>query len=270
MKFYRIAMAAGLALWASAAPAQNVGINAGIWWIPVAGQPSPFTVLNPLTTLYGRVGILRAFQRSSDQAHSIFGGIPAVLAPGQSLRTPDAWGGILGIGVRLMPVLRYELQLGGTFNAHVSVDAPAFANYIRFRASSVQLMNNLYLDIAPFFDNGLWGLNPYLLGGVGVSWNTTGDQEYRNIFLVPYSFPGPGSGTTRASFAWNLGAGIQWQIAHNLIVDVSYRYLDAGRVRNGFSTDLAAPFTTTYAITSHQFMVGVVVPFDGLIRGFGD
>ncbi len=255
-----LTVAAGIAM---PAMAQNVGNNAGIWWTPAAGQPSAFTFLNPLTTMYFRIGFLRAFQGNSGQSHTTIGILPTDF-PGQSLDAADAWGGSLGMGARLMPVLRYELQLSGSFNSDTIIRRVDFpGEWIRFRASSVQLMNNLYLDVAPFFGNGLWGLNPYLMGGIGVSWNSTGDQ----VFAAAVS--GGGTGQTRTNFAWNAGVGVQWQAMRNLIVDVAYRYLDAGRFQNGF-TNPGTPFTTRYDNTSHQIMVGVVVPFAGLIRGFGN
>lgn len=238
------------------AAAQNVGNNAGIWWTPTASQAPAFTLLNPLTTVYGRVGFHLAFQRDSAIRDSL-GGIPSFI----TLNFADAWGGELGIGFRLMPVLRYELQIGGTFNSVGRLSSTA----IFMRVASAQIMNNLYLDTAPFFGNNLWGLNPYVFAGIGVSFNSNG--ELRNPpSMTPNAI---GSDNTHASFAWNAGAGLQWQAMRNMILDVAYRYLDGGQ----FQTGAIAPIGGSVARfnnRSHQIMFSIVVPVDGLIRGFGN
>lgn len=250
--------AMGAALVAQGASAQNVGNNAGIWWTPAAGQPSAFTFLNPLSTVYGRIGFQRAFQENSSTTFS-----PPAFPPGFfGANLADSWGMHLGLGVRLMPVLRYELQLGGQFNTISQATlfgAPLAGS--NGRVSSAQLMNNLYVDIAPFFGNNLWGLNPYLMGGIGVSWNNNGDFNSGGTNV-------PGTSNTHTSFAWNAGVGVQWQAMRNLILDVGYRYLDAGRWQ---TTPVAAfPISARNNNTSHQIMFSVVVPVDGLIRGFGN
>ncbi len=179
MKRAILAAAVGFVLAATgSAMAQNVGNNAGIWWTPAPGQPAAFTFLNPLTTVYGRIGFLRAFPTSTSLQGSPSLGVPA------TANIPAGWGMMLGLGARLMPVLRYELQLGGTFAVREtdSIGVPLVVQ-AQVRASSVQLMNNLYLDVAPFFGNQLWGLNPYVFGGLGISWNSRGDAN--RLFPLP-------------------------------------------------------------------------------------
>ncbi len=267
MKIRGLALAAAMSatLIANAASAQNVGNNNGIWWTPAPGQPASFTFLNPLTTMYLRLGMLRAFQSDSGFATSELFPLPA----GATFDRSDAWGGMLGMGVRVMPVLRYELQLSGTFRALAQVRAPGPDTW-SIRHSSAQLMNNFYLDIAPFFANALWGFNPYVMGGIGVSWNITSDITFLDNGIVP--FAANGTGRTRTSFAWNAGAGVQWQPMRHVILDLAYRYLDAGHYRTAF-VDGAGPgaaFGFRFDNRSHQMMLSVIVSVDGLIRGFGN
>lgn len=257
MKFRNLVAAGAFAAMSSALPAlaQNVGNNAGIWWTPAAGQPAPFTFLNPLTTVYGRIGGQGFFQSSS-----AFTAVPPPNPPGIGINFADGWGMHLGLGVRLMPVLRYELQLGGQFAARSQLTFLGFPLAgTGARLSSVQLLNNLYLDVAPFFGNALWGLNPYLMAGVGASWNSNG------VFTSPAI--NPQTENTHTSFAWNAGVGLQWQMTRNLILDVGYRYLDAGRWQSGPTT---GNFSAHLNNRSHQVMFGIVIPVDGLVRGFGN
>lgn len=241
------------------AMAQNVGDNAGIWWAPVAGQPAPFTLLNPLTTVYGRIGFFHAW-RGNLNTH-----VPFVAPPTDfTTSVADGFGGVLGIGVRLMPVLRYELQISGDLN-HGTVYYVVGAD-LRARHSSAQVMNNLYIDFAPFLGGALWGVNPYAMAGIGVSVNRSGDvARFGGLWFI-------GSEDTRTDFAWNAGAGVQLQIMRNLILDLGYRYLDHGRFRTNAATTAGGGFfwnaTTTSRATAHQLMFSIVVPVDGLLRSW--
>lgn len=250
--------------------AQNVGNNAGIWWTPAAGQPGAFTFLNPLTTVYGRIGFLHAWQSGSPRPNNPLD--PTTHSVGLATAPADAFGGVLGIGARLMPVLRYELQAGGVFNSPLRLDfinAAISPEYRRYEAhvSSIQILNNLYFDFAPFF-GGFMGLNVYVMGGVGISFNTISDLNRNDPFAAPGARPG--SGGTRTQFAWNAGVGAQWQPMRNLILDIGYRYVDAGRFDTSFQSTIGQIITWRGNLTSHQLMVSVVVPVDALARGFGN
>lgn len=262
---FAFAVAMGAGLMANGALAQNVGNNSGIWWTAAPGQPASFTFLNPLTTMYLRLGMFRAFQTNSGFGSSDAFALPA----GTTFDGSDAWGAVLGMGARLMPVLRYELQMSGTINTVAHVLAPGLDTWT-IRHGSVQLMNNFYLDIAPFFANGLWGFNPYVMAGIGVSWNRTSDQSLVDGGVNP--FAGNGTGSTRTNFAWNAGAGVQWQPMRHVILDLGYRYLDAGHYQTRFvdGGGPAAAFGFRFDNRSHQVMFSVIVSVDGLIRGFGN
>lgn len=246
---------------ATPAMAQNIGNNAGIWWQPVAGQPSAFTFLNPLTTIYGRIGFFHA-SRGDVTTH-----IPFVAPPTDyNTSMSNGFGAVLGVGARLMPVLRYELQASGDFT-HDTVYF-VFGADLRARHSSAQIMNNFYFDLAPLFGGALGGFNPYAMAGVGVSFNRSGEvARFTSLRFL-------GSDSTRADFAWNVGAGVQYQVMRNLILDLGYRYLDHGRFRTNAATIAGGGFfwnaTTTTRATAHQIMFSIVVPVDGLIRGFGN
>ncbi len=263
MSIRGIAVGAALiaALATGTASAQNVGNNAGIWWNPAPAQPTAFTFLNPLTTVYGRIGFMRSFQQESGLALNDAVG-PANI-PAQAINLDDPWGAMIGLGARLMPVLRYEMQLGGTFNARARLSVVGAFDFQSHRYSSVQWMNNFYFDVAPLFANNLWGLNPYVMAGLGASWNRTSDNTVlAGAVLIN------GSGATRTDFAWNVGVGVQWQAMRNLIVDVAYRYLDAGHYRLNLGP--GGLRGERFDNVSHQVMFSIVVPVDGLIRGFGN
>ncbi len=266
MRKMKIAFAAAAVALAVAAPAsaQNVASNNGIWWGGPAGAPA-LTFMNPLTTVYGRIGLSYSFMDSSA------GGPPFPLNTppftNATAHPADAWGGDLAIGFRLAPAIRYDLSLSGIFNTQTTWSHPLFPFSMgHARVASAQLLNNFYLDIAPIF-GGLGRFNPYIMAGLGVAWNTVGETVgFGGVIGQPLFI-----GNTRTAFAWTAGAGVQYQIVNNLILDVSYRYLDAGRAQTTFGFVAIPGFVQTSAqIQAHQIHVGLVIPVDGLIRGFGN
>ncbi len=243
-----------------AAHAQHVGNNNGIWWIEAPAQPDAFTVLNPLSTGYGRLGFLYSWPR---QPTAQF------LNASVATRIPSGFGGVLGWGARFMPILRLELQASGTFNVIATAGTPPVGFNGRMRFSSVQVLTNAYLDIAPLFADRLAAFNPYLFGGIGLAHTTLGDAT-RSVIVddpgdgAPFiTVLSPGSGRSRIGFAWNAGAGIQYQPMRHLILDLAYRYLDAGPFPTA-ALNSGASFNLTGHYTAHQLMFSILVPFDGL------
>lgn len=183
-------------------------------------------------------------------------------------------GGIRGgIGFRFAPMLRFELQAGGLFTAHMRIQSPGFNGRRDLsRVASMQILNNLYLDLAPLFGGMLGAFNPYVMGGVGVSINRVADFRFFEV-----SFPNSGAWNT--SFAWTAGLGVQldatlvgrWTPLHGFILDIGYQYLDAGRYR---WIERNAPFAqgvpgnvSSLPNTAHQVMVSLIIPFDRILGG---
>ncbi len=85
---------------------------------------------------------------------------------------------------------------------------------------SVPVLMNVY-GTYPIYD----GIGVYAMGGLGVSYNKTDDF---------YAAKGEG----KFDFAWNLGAGIEYELNDCWSMDLGYRYTDLGKakvkVREGF------------------------------------
>jgi opacity protein-like surface antigen len=132
---------------------------------------------------------------------------------------PLQTGYILGatIGTHLMPNLRGEIELSyashgvtGTETTHstggargTSADSGSF--------NTLYLLGNLWYD----FDTG-GSFTPYLGGGLGVA-----------VMMPNVSFPTfigtPSFSTSSAALAGQLGAGVKFQIADNMSLDLGYR-----------------------------------------------
>ncbi len=139
------------------------------------------------------------------------------------------------------------------------------------------LVNNLYLDLAPLFGGMLGAFNPYVMGGIGLAVHTLHASE--TLFPPqPVTLYYPAG--QNAAFAWQLGAGVQWQVGNSLIFDLGYNYLDAGSARSGGGntncTVAPGPFIILcippgdgarlrVPVRTHRVMLSVIIPLDGLV-----
>lgn len=232
------------------AGAQDLASNPGHWWTAPAAARAPFAWFNPLSTIYVRAGML--FSRARDSTLTGPGFIDAHVDFG------DSFGLVAGVGTRLMPVLRYELQVAGTNARRALLTFPGIPVSASTAVGNFQVMNNFYLDGAPLIGTTRFGINPYVFGGIGVSFNRMTDfvNTTPNILY--------GTGQTHVALAWNAGAGVQYQPYRFLILDLNYRYLDAGTIRSAALADGTPSSQTPYA--AHQVMFSLIIPIDGLLR----
>ncbi len=101
------------------------------------------------------------------------------------------------------------------------------------------LMANAWYD----FDMGS-NFKPYVGGGVGYA-----DNEIKHGLV----FNGSGG-----DFAWQLGAGVNYQIGDRTSIGLGYRYLDAGDVELLLAPRLGGPVpAATYDVTNHSVLVNV-------------
>lgn len=182
----------------------------------------------------------------------------------------------IGIGTRLAPALRFALtaaldtgyryyndtpwQIGGVFyQDHIPVQSGQFAA-------------NLYLDIAGLVPAGRLGRwNPYVFGGIGAAVNRTRNiTETTAAGGVSLTQKYDGTGGQRASFLWQVGAGLQYQIAPGIVLDASYQYVDAGAfLANASGGPVAMTFDPVRGnFRTHRAALALNVSFERLGRIF--
>jgi len=160
--------------------------------------------------------------------------------------------------------------------------ADTCTRYAKATLNSTRFMANGYVDLIH-----LYGFTPYVGAGLGLTYNQTstsllylrnsdgglwapdltlpGGQVPQWIYVSGAPFPiqlpfAPTNWNTSGSkkswqFAWNLMAGVSYDISQNLKVDVGYRYLNAGRYTS-LPSWLDGGGSTTKDITSHELRVG--------------
>lgn len=209
-------------------------------WYRRAGE-GPFSFREPGRGVYFILGGHAAFANSTrlrdkngcENPDAFFLGCENE-EPSDSLGTGG--GGSIGIGTRLTPALRVALIATGDTGYRFHNDTPWVAvafdeSFVeKFCVHSYQGSANVYLDVAGLLRPGvLGGFNPYVVSGVGIAFNTTGETtEIDRIGggpTVTNRYPGG----TEESLLWTAGAGVQYRIAPGVVADVSYQYVDAGR-----------------------------------------
>jgi opacity protein-like surface antigen len=112
------------------------------------------------------------------------------------------------------------------------------------------LMFNAYHDL------GKWGnVTPYVGAGVGIAYNIISDVYFTGNPALRNSI----NGDRDISLAWSLMAGIGYQVSHNAILDVGYRYIDFGKATSERhdSGGFINPRVKFDDLSAHEIKVGL-------------
>lgn len=116
--------------------------------------------------------------------------------------------------------------------------------------NSHSVMANLYWDI------GTWNkITPFVGGGMGVAINTTDTDGTILATGVKKNYT-----QTDAEFTWAAGAGLNYAIMPNWLMDLSYRYVDLGNAGFGDPAPTEAGITSK-DVTTHELLVGLRYKF---------
>ena len=138
-----------------------------------------------------------------------------------------------GTGCQVTDIMRVEVTGGYRFKTSIT-DPYASLN---MDLTTYTAFANVYWDITNYA-----GFTPYLGGGVGLA--------YHQINGV--TLPATATGASRASFAYNLAAGVSYDLTDAMKLDVAYRYANLGYARSGGATPV-----TVDKIRSHEIKVGL-------------
>ncbi|RBP16490.1 opacity protein-like surface antigen [Roseiarcus fermentans] len=166
-----------------------------------------------------------------------------------------------------------EYRFGGRFQSSFAIASPGpiAADRLSARVSSLVALINGYVDL------GAWqGVRPFVGAGLGVAdtaLSGVSDQGFARTpagAFVPIG--GLFSNAARTHFAWALTAGFDVDIAPNLKLEVSYRYLNLGSIALGGThcfpgapacvAGVAA--TARGALASNDIRIGLVYLIGGL------
>ncbi len=170
----------------------------------------------------------------------------------------------LGVGFRHSDHLRFdvtgEFRGNGTFHGLdvYHYDGGSGTDEYTAVLSSWAFMANAYWDI------GTWhGVTPFVGGGVGTSLNTLKGFTDVNTTTNGVAY---GADFSQWSLAWQLTAGMAFQVSPNVTFEAAYRYINLGNAQSG---DLVAYDGTNsvdnpmefHNLTSQDFKVGLRYAF---------
>ncbi|MDR2625242.1 MAG: acyloxyacyl hydrolase [Zoogloeaceae bacterium] len=135
--------------------------------------------------------------------------------------------------------------------------------YSKQRLKGQTLFTNVYWD----FKNSS-PVTPYLSGGIGVAFL----KLKTDLLLVttPTDFYTGSERHSKTNFAWNIGAGVGWQLNKQLTLDAGYRYTDLGKISSGNykmflrgnpSTNVPTARQKADDIHQHQLSIGLRYSF---------
>jgi opacity protein-like surface antigen len=118
-------------------------------------------------------------------------------------------------------------------------------------------MANAYVDLGTW-----WCITPFIGAGVGGAYNTiSGIQDNGIISNGTVGF-GYGSDNSAWSLAWNVQAGLTYNVNDNLKIDFSWRYLNLGSPQTAVvacqnTASCPGAFYTLHDTSSQDFRVGL-------------
>lgn len=141
----------------------------------------------------------------------------------------------IALGRQVLPWLRADLAVSYRFNMNYEGNANFLSvgphQPVSAKADSVTGMVNLFVDINGLLaGKKLWRFQPYVGGGVGLSYNRIGQMTFQfpdNPGAHKVSVTPSGD---RKDFAFMLAVGTGIILTERLSLDLAYRYFDLGRV----------------------------------------
>ena len=177
------------------------------------------------------VGVNSAAPELRTAADALPGGAAAAATTRSATLSPFGMADI-GAGYQLNGWLRgdatLEYRAGASLRARYGLAGPAlpafagaplYADLDRADVSSFVGLVNGYLTPGAWF-----GFSPFVGAGVGLADNRTSSFAARGLSYV---------GGSRASFAWALMAGVDFDVTTNLRLELGYRYLNTGGIASG-------------------------------------
>jgi len=156
-----------------------------------------------------------------------------------------AGGGGIGVKLAKSGALTVRFDVTGATTPSLSsthtgslTDGTAIA--ARVKADNTTILGNLYADI----DTG-WAITPF----IGVAVASAHNKVKTLTFTNAAGAFGQVLGSSTTATAWSVTAGGSYPVTTNLIIDLGYRYTDAGSISTGTSfTDLTLRSPKTYTL----------------------
>lgn len=227
-----------------------------------SAQTGPYYLAPKLLYSHQKTNSFEATTVSASQAYSS-------LYVGQD-KSDNVWGGGLAIGydfgsmgyspvraeIEFLARTGSETKFPTTLTGISGGWGPTYDSYT-IKNNIYTLFANVYLD----FTNDS-ALTPYIGAGIGGAYV---DSDFSNLSYTPqtispyYHAKGEQSSW---NFAWNVSAGVAWQLTNNMALDLSYRYSDFGELDSGagniqFIGGELSQYKAKADLTAHEAILGL-------------
>lgn len=231
-------------------------------------QPLPLVVEQPIGAWYLRgdvgVGIQNFSSFNFTQTNAAFVWPSTWTIVQQDIQDTA----ILGLGIGYEFNNWFRVDFTGEYRTKAAVKATG--SYTNFCAggltcfdvntanySSAVFLANAYIDLGTW-----WCVTPYIGGGIGGAYNTiSGIQDNGINSDGTAGFGYAGNNNSNFNFAWNVQAGLTYNVTNNFKVDFNFRYLNLGSpvsavVQCQNTPACPSAFYTFKDMTSEDFRIG--------------
>ena len=143
-----------------------------------------------------------------------------------------------GVGDRLSSMFRADVTIDYLtpvkVNGHITGTVPSTGSA---DLDSIVGLANGYFDFDGAFPHMFGSLQPYISAGIGGARNHLGTTTGVSSRIGPFTL----GGASRTNFAWALGAGVGYALTPRLTIDLAYKYVDTGDVRNNGALTFGGP-----------------------------
>ena len=235
---------------------------------PIQYQPVPMVLEAPLGGWYlrGDVGVgvqtFSSFQHS--QTNSAFVWPPSWNVVQQDIQDTSIFG--LGVGYEFNNWLRFDItgeyrtkagfRATGSYTDFCGTGGICFdVNTGNF--SAAVFMANAYVDLGTW-----WCITPFIGAGIGGAYDMISGVQDNGIIAGGSTGFGFGPNASNLNLAWNIQAGLTYNVSNNLKIDLSWRYLNMGSPETGVvlcqnTASCPGAFYTLRDMTSQDFRIGL-------------
>ncbi len=213
------------------------------------------------------------FDKIKGEAHVTSGGLSGG-ASKKSLKDDDAWGGAIAVGYDFERLLNAPVRGEIEYAFFGNVDGKASRGWDEAGFSGSASLKNK-MDIQTLFFNAYFDfknetpLTPYIGAGLGLAFIDSKSAGHADYTLGGVNYDGSSSTNYKlnTNFAWNVGAGVAWELTDLLSLDLGYRFAGLGKVKSRSSTyEGLGGETIEYKskvdnVYMHQIMLGLRFTF---------
>ncbi len=139
---------------------------------------------------------------------------------------------------------------GPPVGSPIGTPHPVLEDPLHTSIESYTLMLNGYKDLGNF-----GGFTPYVGAGVGIAYHVVDDVYFTGNPNLTNRI----DGDRDIAFAWALMAGVGYQLSHNTVLDVGYRYIDMGDAESqrSDSAGFINPRVNIDDLDAHEVKIGL-------------